>query len=513
MSTLRSQLLLALALVFLVLALLAVGSERAYSSDDVAQQNAVASITLHSKPVIDLPQNTYTLKLPLYAALQDLPVTPSARLVLTTLLLNIAGFLLFYYAAQSFIRAYAPARVANLAPILWLPSLGVSLAGVLANPNSRNLEIGLAFGVLALLARWYNGAWPASAWRGTALAGLFAALLGLLFYDDPYFIYMLALPLLLLFGGKWLLLGKDRRPVILSMGVLAALVFAQAWYWILWLLGIHAGQEGASFATLPAVAHNAQLFVRAVLDLFNANIFGRSILSLQSLAPELNLLLLIATLLAPFLLLSAKVRRDMWKVFLILQPPFLALAFIAGSTVVDTASGRYLVPLPFYTALILAVVVMPLLTTRMRNVLAGALLLVTILNVASTIRIYLGRGDNANAENQEIAHIAEAHHLTKGYASYWNADINQYYSDNKVLFIQSGCSRTTGVKPYRFLLNEQVLHRQASNSFYLFDPAATRCTEADFARYLGEPRGVVGLSGRKQLLLYDYDITTRMRLD
>jgi hypothetical protein len=90
----------------------------------------------------------------------------------------------------------------------------------------------------------------------------------------------------------------------------------------------------------------------------------------------------------------------------------------------------------------------------------------------------------------------EERHLTKGYASFWNAGINQYYADNKVMFIRSGCSPKAGVRPYRWLLNEQVLSRPASNSFYLFDPAATRCTQDDLSRFFGLPQQVTNSADR-----------------
>jgi hypothetical protein len=124
---------------------------------------------------------------------------------------------------------------------------------------------------------------------------------------------------------------------------------------------------------------------------------------------------------------------------------------------------------------------------------------------------YLNRGESPNAENREIARIVADHHLTKGYASFWNAGINQYFIRNKVLFIQSGCSPTTGVRPYRWLLNEQVLKLPAKSSFYLFDPASTRCTEADLVHFFGEPQSSEQLSGEKRLLVYSYDIFSRMR--
>ncbi len=322
-------------------------------------------------------------------------------------------------------------------------------------------------------------------------------------FSNPY-------PIILLFGGKWLLIGKDRRALTLAVTMGAATAFAQVWYWLFWRLGIHARQDGAFFASPPAAAHNLQVFCLGALDLFSANFFGHPILSAQSLGLEFNLLILVGTLLSPLLLLHREVRKDVWKSFLVLQPLFVTVSFIVASKVVDVASERYLIMLPFYGALIFAVVTPGLLAPRPRNVLTAIFLLGITLNVASTAPIYLNRGDSPNADNQNIARIAQAHHLTRGYASYWDASINQFYADNKILFIQAGCSRTSGVKPYRLLLNEQVLTRQAASSFYLFDPTATRCTETDLARYFGQPRSSVDVGGGKRLLVYGYDISTKI---
>jgi hypothetical protein len=414
-------------------------------------------------------------------------------------------------------RADSPDRkAASAAPTLgdvepvWLASLGAGLATVLINPNSRNLEIGLAFAALAVVARWFRGEWRVARRRGVTAVALFVLLLGLLCYNDPFFAYVVIAPVIVLFGGKWLLFGKDQRALALSAAMLVTLVCAKGWQWAFWSLGVHAGQGDATFAAVPRLIHNAQLFGMGALDLFNANIFGRPVWSVQSMAAELNLLILLVTLLSPLLLLVPQVRHDVWKVFFVLQPLFIALIFIGSSIVVDEQSARYLVLLPFYAALIWAVVVTDVTPLRARLVLTGALALATALNVISTARAYLARGDTPNAENQEIVRIVTDHHLTKGYASFWNAGINQYFARNKVLFIQSGCSSTTGLRPYRWLLNEQVLQRPAKDSFYLFDPAATRCTEADIERFFGQPQKTVQLDGQKRLLVYGYDISTRM---
>jgi hypothetical protein len=122
----------------------------------------------------------------------------------------------------------------------------------------------------------------------------------------------------------------------------------------------------------------------------------------------------------------------------------------------------------------------------------------------------MNRDASPNTQAQADARVVQGLHLTKGYASYWNAGIDQYFTNNKVTFIQSGCSPHPGIKLSRILVNEQEWQRPARRSFYLFDPRLTRCSQADFARFLGEPVRVVGLDDDRQLLVYDYDILRKM---
>jgi hypothetical protein len=176
--------LLVLALVLLSLGILATVGSRPFTSDDVAQENAVTQLTFHSLPVIDLPQNSYLIKLPVYAVLNLAPLSPEPRLMVTVLILNLAGFALFYLAVRSIARAFQYLWLTVIIPFLWLCMVGYTFAGILANPNSRNLEVGLIFAALALMARWYRAEPSVRLPSEWAAATIFTAALGLLFYND-----------------------------------------------------------------------------------------------------------------------------------------------------------------------------------------------------------------------------------------------------------------------------------------------------------------------------------------
>src|SRR6266702_1715822 len=488
--------------------LIAASSAHIFTSDDVAQQNAVSAISLHSRPTIDLPQNTYVSKFPLHFIVEALPIEPQAKLVISILVLGLASIGLLYWSIQVLAHRAKWAWTSAAIPLLWLASLGGAFAAAFINPNSRNIEIGLAFAALAIIARWHQND-SALAARNRIWLASYVMLFALLLYDDPYFMYVLAFPLILFFGLRWLLFDRDPKAALIVAAMLAAIIIARVWVGFFWLLGIHTAQVSAVFATLPQVAHNLQIFAASVLDLFNANIFGQPVLGIGILGRELNLLTLLATLFSPALLAWPRIRQTVWRVCPVLQPPFVAMTFVISSYPVDTASERYLVILPFYAAIIFALVLSRLSPSR-RMVFAAGLIIAAACNVASTAQAYMRREASPNSQAESVARAVEGLHLTKGYASYWNAGINQYFTNGRVIFIQSGCSRSAGLKLTRVLINEQEWQQSARQSFYLFDPRATRCTRADIDRFLGEPKQVVSLVGERQLLLYDYDILRRM---
>src|SRR6266487_532454 len=96
--------LVALAAILVTLSLLLTSTIRPFTSDDVAQQNIAATLTLDPGRVIDLPQDTFILKLPFYLFLRIFPIAPQVALVSTAIIFNVCGFLLFYWALRSFIR-------------------------------------------------------------------------------------------------------------------------------------------------------------------------------------------------------------------------------------------------------------------------------------------------------------------------------------------------------------------------------------------------------------------------
>jgi|GEM_PF-5853681 len=484
--------------------LVAAVSSHSFSSDAVAQQNIVATLSLRSRPVIDLPQNTYIIKFPIYVLINTLPLSPGANLLAAILIFGVAGFGLFYWAAQ--LIASGPRETATVTvATLWLAGLGGAFAIALSNPDSRNLEIGLAFAMVAIMLRWYNGAWQLDTKKQKLLTGLFVLAAGLLFYDDGYFMFLFALPLILFFGLKWLLYGRDTKAAWIMAAMAAAIAAATIWRGVFWSLGVHAGREVAVFATLPQAASNLRLLAAGVLDVYNANLFGQAAVSLKTAGLELNFLMLVLTLLSPALLFIKKVRKNTWKAFLVLQPWFVALAFIFSTLPVNSGSERYLVILPFYSVIIFAILIAEV-PSRIRNVALVALLLAGVLNAAASVDAYLDRGSYPNAENQAIAKTVEKLHLTKGYANYWDAGINQYFTAGQVFFIPSVCIPGKGIELSRTLINEQEWRRTAGKTFYLYDPNTTRCSPATLSRLYGQPAQARTFANGERLLIYDYDL-------
>lgn len=514
MPAFRPWLIILLGVTLIVLALITASTSRLITSDYVAQQNITNTLSLRSRPIVDMQQDNFIIKLPIYVLTERLPVAPLPRLVATSVIINALSILLFFWSLQRFGRLFNLSRSAWYVPFLWVCSASAGLAAVLLNPNTRNLEIGLGFAALACLATWYKDEWQADTLRRKELGAAFVLGLGLLFYDDPYTIYVVGLPLVAVFGLTWLLRTKEQhRDLQMVLVVVAAYIAAKVWYWLLWALGFHAAAAYGFFAPVSQLGPNMSLVGSGLLMLFGASIFGQPVASVQSFGLELNLVILLITTVLPLLLLfSKRIRQDVWKVFLVLLPFFALLACTVSGIMSDFAPGsiRYLVFVPFTTATIFLVLMGEKLPRRAQIALASIFLLAAALNTASTAYAYAHRGDSPNAMNEQIAAVLKSHGLTKGYAAYWDAGIDQYLTNNKTIIIQAGCSPTVGIDAYRFLVNEQEYALPATESFYLYNPGLTRCSSSDMERFLGKPKSSVMLPGRLTLYIYGYDISSRI---
>ncbi len=200
---------------------------------DLVSQQVIVQQWLHGAvSPAHMGQTAYVPKmLLLYTPLDVLPGSPRLKLLVLTVLVNIATFVLLGLVLEKLLHEFrVHAGSAFYDVLLWLSVIAGSVFWI-QFANSRNLEVvgGLFWAYLGLrLLR-------APSWR--LRVGL-VALGGLLFFDDPLQVFMSAFPvflyaLVLVFARK-----QRERPVLELFGTLAAgyavalVLFAAAGHWL-----------------------------------------------------------------------------------------------------------------------------------------------------------------------------------------------------------------------------------------------------------------------------------------
>jgi hypothetical protein len=506
---------------------------KTFSSDDVNLQVILKSAGLGDGHKMYVAPDNFVIKFPLYWLMNRIDYGSRTSLSVTVYLLAIAGYALYLLAGYRLLSDSGAAphrdgqRRAGLAALVWPATLGTSFLGLLNNPNLRNIEVGIAFGCLALTAGYLDRRQPLSLNWKTVTAGVVGAvLLGLYFYNDPYFEYVFFAPLVALCAVSWLK-DRTRRAYLMVVGFVAAAVVAAAgWRAVLRTAGLVVQPTNTNFSYLSEVPGKALMAVQGLVGIFDTDFFGKPSTSPSTLVRFLYL--------APVVLLflahrNEGVRRSLRESFvhrfLVVQICATLLLYLLSRNTTDVFAARYLVAVPFSAALLAAIVVARhsagAQATRVAILTVTALALASLCqNGAALSRVatrsdVVASSDNiSNAVNRRIATMVHDRGLTKGYADYWDADINTYFSRNETQFLPVMCGAGNRLMPYYWMMDGYWLDRPADRTFFVYDPKGSGPSATDescgapaqLARQFGEPSEVVPVVGDIQLFIYDRDL-------
>ncbi|WP_139173418.1 hypothetical protein [Geodermatophilus telluris] len=509
-------------------------------SDSVAQQNIVRSILGGQPSDLVVPVDNWWLHAPFYLLTSLLPAGATAHLldVLLTHAVLLAGILVF---TRTYLRELFPgSRLALVAAHLaaaWALGLAVYLpwadpvaplgneaaATIFLTPNHRNLETGVALLLLAWFASWAGRAGQASR-RRTAVQWAAASLsLGALTYSDPFFLYTLAGSLVLACAVFWLTgrWSARRAAGVLSVLVGGAVVHA-ALSVVMRALGVHAIENvGSFFAPAQGLVGNLQNVLTAYLVMFRASPWGLPIGASVALV-VLNAVLAVAVLAGVALAARSQFRRpDPVRLpallFILIGTAAYAFSTLAAS---GPASFRYvfvpvLAALPFATESLVRVARA---NVRWRGVVLVVLCGGLLANVAVNASVLVRQGplgtDRLYAANEAVVEAVEEAGYTKGYATFWNANVNTYLADREVLFLPV-TSRAGEVVKYDFLVNTPDFDVAADRSFLYVAPNDVPLVhegppnELDpqwWVAAVGRPSETRQLPTGGTLLFYDRDI-------
>jgi hypothetical protein len=365
---------------------------------DLVSQQVIVQQWLHGHiSPAHMGQTAYVPKmLLLYAPLDILLGSPRLKLILLTLAINAATFILLGLIAERILREYH-VRVGwtFYAALVWLSVIAGSVFWIQFT-NSRNLEI--VGGVLLLYLGLRYLRQPSR--RSSILVAAFGSLL---FFSDPLQVYMTALALVVYAGSLALLKREKTQHAIMLAGLLVVayagskLLFVATGHW-LQLSFTDTGTVIAPQLSAHWLLQNTVGSVKAIVSLLiGANDAGR-------LREVGNLGLLVLGLAA---ITYGTVRKFISYRLLLLVGSICAtdvLVYVAsGQAIQGATTSRYLIMT--VPALLLAgsAIRLPKFTHTPALVIVGAILLFNIVMLTATL------GKHWNTSFPKDAHIASVY--------------------------------------------------------------------------------------------------------
>lgn len=511
---------LACSLAVLTAMLLITHHFKAYSSDDVVWQNALlwwrhaGADTYYSDGAA-----SFIAKAPLFWLL-GLAIPPSrALLFIESAGLVLANMVIVFYCVLFFMRKWGiHARYDTLLPFVWVASFGWYMTQLLLIPNLRNVEIGAIFLLYTACAKVYYGDWTLRrSTRGVAFGLLGSALTGIAVLHDQYILYFGVAPVIL-FSAYLAWCDPARRVRMAAVigytgiGVILSKLFTK--------LAIAAGislPSGAPAAFVPfeKLPDSITAALHSLFIIFGADFWGKTITKPLTIMYLCNAFVLGALLwgVAHWLRQAGgKKMQDTRRWICFFAATFAgSLALYAVSTMsIGTSTYRYLILLPFIGLVLLPAVIANS-TERARRLITALLLAAVLLNVgAFTLRPRAVIGtvvNQANADNYAVLRVLTAHHLTKGYANYWDANINSYLSKGTIDVVPVICD-SQAYKPLRWLDTESQITKQSSRSFLILNPqfiGQGLCDAHTTATILGTPQETITVNSTR-ILIYGHDV-------
>jgi hypothetical protein len=508
---------------------------RPYTSDDVIWQNALLSWRPFHHPIYYGDGTaSYIAKVPLYWLLLHF-FSPGRRTLLAEgMIFSIGNFVLIYWASIYFLKKWGIklTRI-SLLPFVWLASFGYALTQLFLSTNMHNIEVGVIFAILAVASKIYSGeVLPLKNWLHRILSLVGCLFVGTMLVDDQYLFYFCIFPLILMIIYLWLKRMSSRTLLAqLSALIILSAIFYKAIRILLSVASIKltAGTAQAQFVNINSLISSFTNTTHGLFIIFGADFWDRIIGSFTTLVTLVNAILLVCVMVYVVKTIRSKDATSINRI----EPAFFSFIFVLvfgiytfSNLSINISTYRYLVLLPFISALLLAVYLAGLKKSSQR-ILAIILIVAIVFNVISSIAgikyqglvaepFNDGNPNNANALNLRIIYILNAYNLHKGYSGYWDANINSYLSDGSINLLPTICNANDTYK-FDWLLNANQYKKPASKTFYLYDPgqqaAHFTCSIHEMLKQFGRTTEILQVPYTRDVIyVYNYDIGTKLRV-
>jgi hypothetical protein len=521
---------LLVSLLLLALNIMFIGRLRPFNSDDIYWQQALRTWHPFSGETMYLAtKDIFVEQLPFLFIMEKL-FGPSRGLVIVEVLgMTLSAFIMFYFSALYFLKKLRirSSYIAFL-PFVWLASFGYPLVQNYLNSDWRSFEVGISFATYALVAAvTFGDINPLKSLKSKLLSVLAVGYIGIMIYSDPYFTFFTVAPLAL-FALFLFWLRKINRTQLQTIlgGAIASLFVAKVIGFLARKAGVViVGDTPSVFVGFDSILTNIISSLHGLLIVYGGDLSGRPAFGLTTFGTMINtalLIFIIAKVLHLWKLLRSDRSRSLplaqlWAAFFGLLVVFIFIVY-TSTTLVAVSNYRFFILLIYSSVLFLVIYLSSTPNRTAKLVIAALLVGGTLFNSAVTFASHNVRsqsdvaGDVSNSKNFAIIDAVRNERMTKGYAGYWQANINSYLSDNKIAFLPSLCDGNGQTLKFKWLVDGGQFNRPADRSFYVIDPsfpAPGVCTESQLSAQFGTPRKVLHIAD-KTILTYEYDITSKM---
>lgn len=349
----------------------------------------------------------------------------------------------------------------------------------------------------------------------------FFLLMVLLTIGDPFTIYIITLPAIVVFCYNYISTkSKEGNNLLILLLLLTSIAIAEIVIHLVKSLGgFYTSSYSPSlyFAEFNNISTNIGLTIQGTLDLFGANFFGLPILSKISIEALIRnaplLLLLIVTIKLVKEWLNKKKTIDIISELLLAIIIFDIGAYILGSRTVDIGTTRYLIPVFVYGSILIGRNWNRIYKNKLIEIGTLIILVLPILFFIPKLYAPIVPSTTSQLESWLIEH-----HYAYGYAGYWEASIITVDTRGKVK-VRQVIGPSNKIVPMNWLSNKSwyMDEGEAKKANFIIinnDPtsvgqAGANVTKQSIINTFGSPLSI-NIIGNYTVYTWNKDITKNL---
>lgn len=411
---------------------------------------------------------------------------------------TITGWLIYYFY---FLKKYLHAmKIIYFLPAFLFVNFTLPFYQMISIPSERNIE----FSAALLLSIYFDNYLLVKSKKLLKL-GVFLAML-LLFISDPYFIYVFAIPLLIILFIKSFINSKYKNVTTLMLITIVADTIVR---YLINKTGFFTlyGVSNAHLVSPHRIFQNIDLTIKSLLYIFGSY-QNFNILSFLNLS---------------FLLLGIYGLWLMFKKGIVTLPLcflFTILAYVLSGQPTDLQTYRYLIFIVFIIPPAICYVISKFSSKYIRTSITIGLIVLSLANFIQMFSTFDSRNIAGQYEkNLLIIKTVQENGLNYGYTSYWNAGINTFLSGSTTQLIQVACVNHQ-IKAFKWLAAQSWFDSNSyhGKTFLMIDyggsltPEIESCNLTDITKQFGKPAKTVAIpypNENLSLIIFDYDIAKK----